>query len=137
MNIDEAPPGPELDAACARAMGWKADGLGWLDTDGKWRGYCSDNTPGYAERWQPSTQMEYAWELVEAMVNEGSCPGLLYDDNGHWALAEEGMQNVPMEEKPEDVMTCFFVEAKDWNESAPLAICRAFLKAKGVECIPS
>ena len=75
-----------------------------------------------------SGKMDIAWEIVEEMVNEGSCPALLYDDNGHWTLSEEGMQNMPESDGPQEIATVFFIEADMWYDTAPLAICHTALK---------
>ena len=74
-----------------------------------------------------STDIATAWGLVEKMVAEGGCPALVFDDNGHWALAGGGWQTVPMGEDPEDVVTTFIIEASRWADSAPEAICKEFL----------
>ena len=47
--------------------------------------------------------------------------GLLSDDAGRWAITGDGMQNVPSDEAS-DIMTSFFVEAKDWYPSVREAI---------------
>ena len=82
---------------------------------------CLDVVPFY------STDIATAWGLVEKMVAEGGCPALVFDDNGHWALAGGGWQTVPMGENPEDVMTTFIIEASKWADSASEAICKEFL----------
>ena len=54
---------------------------------------------------------------LEQLASEGACPAVLNDDNGHWAVAFDGMQNVPEDDGPQDIQTTFFVEAKDWHAS--------------------
>lgn len=76
-----------------------------------------------------STDIADAWTVVEHMVNNGYCPGLLFDDNGHWALAFDGAQSLSIGDEPDDVSTSFFVEKNLWCDTAPLAICRAALLA--------
>jgi hypothetical protein len=66
--------------------------------------------------------------VVEKLTDEGNCPGLLFDDNGHWALSLEGAQDVPIGPDPQDIATTFFIEADMWADTVPLAICIAALK---------
>ena len=80
-----------------------------------------------------STVDAAAWEVVEKLVNDGYCPGLIYDDNGHWALSLEGTQNVPIGPDPQDIATSFFVSADMWCDTAFLAICRTVLKVVNAE----
>lgn len=47
----------------------------------------------------------------------GQCPNLLNDDNGHWAVSGDGLQNVVYGDELQDVETHFMVEAKDWKNS--------------------
>lgn len=62
---------------------------------------------------------------LERMVNKGSCPGLINDDNGHWAVSDSGIQNV-VTGAPKDVQTTFYIEAKMWRRTVRAAI-NAFL----------
>jgi hypothetical protein len=63
-------------------------------------------------------------ELLDWFEDKGSiaCAALVNDDNGHWAVSTTGMQNVPMQDTPEDIQTTFFIEAKDWKDSIREAI---------------
>lgn len=65
--------------------------------------------------------MDYLKKLQE-LSEEGACPCLLNDDNGHWALTFEGYQDVPMGDKPIDINTSFFVEKKYWKNTIDKAI---------------
>ncbi len=56
-------------------------------------------------------------QALEYLAETGSCPNILNDDNGHWAISFVGMQNVPMTDEPEDITTTMFVEAKYWKDS--------------------
>jgi hypothetical protein len=58
---------------------------------------------------------------LDRMVRKGSCPGLINDDNGHWAVSEAGIQNV-VTGAPKDVQTTFFISAKQWRRSVRAAI---------------
>lgn len=58
---------------------------------------------------------------LEAKVDRGDCPGIINDDNGHWAVSGTGIQNV-VTGKPKDVQTTFFVKAKEWRTTIREAI---------------
>ena len=60
--------------------------------------------------------------IMEQLSYIGWCPNLLNDDNGHWALATDGFQNVVVGDEPEDVDTSFFVEAKYWKDTSREAL---------------
>jgi hypothetical protein len=60
--------------------------------------------------------------IMDQLANLGQCPNLLNDDNGHWAIACDGFQNVVMEDEPEDVQTSFIVEAKQWKNTPSEAL---------------
>lgn len=82
-----------------------------------------------------STNIADAWRVVEKLINEGWCVSLINDDNGHWALTDEGMQNVPdhwaKDDEPDDIVTTFFIGKELWADTPSLAICRAALMAIG------
>lgn len=46
---------------------------------------------------------------------EGSA--LVSDDNGHWAVATTGTQNVPMGKDPVDINTTFWIKKQEWHNS--------------------
>ena len=52
-------------------------------------------------------------ELLE-MVKKGSCPALIYDDNGHWYLATSGFQ--PFTGKI-SATTFFIDDKKAWKKT--------------------
>ena len=141
MDVDNLEAGRELDELVVEVMGWRISS--WVDeTDGgynlfdvngnykaKWDAperFKHELDPRH--RWSPSIDIKAAWQVVEWLVDKGYCPGLLYDDNGHWALALEGMQDVPIGPDPQDIATSFFVDSIMWADTAPLAICKAALK---------
>lgn len=47
---------------------------------------------------------------------------IISDDNGHWAYASDGVQNVPLGKKPIDIQTVFFIDAKRWKKDIRSAI---------------
>jgi len=147
MDYDTMKAGREMDALIAeKVMGWKdirCDQGGNLpygvpdddfnsDVDEhKKHGNCGfpmeyhrEPIPMY------SHDISAAWEVVEKMTSEGACPAIINDDNGHWAMALDGMQNCVDGSETMDVATTFFAPKSLWCDTVPLAICRAALKAK-------
>lgn len=73
-------------------------------------------------------------DALESLARNGDCPGiiplgegvkvpgLVNDDNGHWAVSDRGMQNVVCGDEPSDVQTSFFIEAKYWRPTIRAAI---------------
>ena len=61
-------------------------------------------------------------ELLESLTDLGNCPALIFDDNGHWAVSESGLQTVPTGETPEDMTSTFIVEAMDWKKNIRKAV---------------
>lgn len=60
--------------------------------------------------------------LLESLIELGNCPALVNDDNGRWAVSETGVQNIPLNDKPSDIQTTFFIEAKDWKPTVRQAL---------------
>lgn len=61
--------------------------------------------------------------VEEALTYIGyMCPALLNDDNGHWALAFDGYQQVAMGKGPKTITTTFMVEKKYWKKTIRDAI---------------
>ncbi len=54
-------------------------------------------------------------QALEELANNGYCPNLFNDDNGHWAISFTGYQTVCLGDDPEDVSTTSFIKAKDWK----------------------
>lgn len=61
-------------------------------------------------------------ERIDWFEKEAFGCALISDDNGHWAVSGDGMQNVPSSGRPEDIQTTFFVEADRWHPSIREAI---------------
>lgn len=76
----------------------------------------------YASRTEANHADTQRLNWFEQRANEGACPALLNDDNGHWAVAFDGHQNVPMEDGPVDIETAFYVEAAKWKPTVREAI---------------
>jgi hypothetical protein len=64
-------------------------------------------------------------DWLEAITMKGDCPALLNDDNGHWAVAFDGMQSVSLEDGPADTATSFIVYKESWKNSIREAIIAA------------
>jgi len=135
MNYDEMEAGTEMDIAVARdVMRWHQWDGEEGDYDGPYPVFCDWGDGGLtvyvdegdedgSKRFAPSTDIAAAWEVVEKLKFDGT--GLFfaleYDNNEIWdaafyypSLGDGGMpkwKNAP---------------------TAPLAICRAALKAKAV-----
>lgn len=112
----------KLSRIATEIMGWGYDpGADWytVERDGITRYHTA------APDWDPRTHWDHAGMLLDKLVEGGYCPALIYDDNGHWALVSDGMQNVPLGDSPEDIAATFFVEAKDWHETPQVAIFEA------------
>lgn len=64
-------------------------------------------------------------ELLDSLIacaHRGCCPGIIFDDNGHWAVTDDGMQNVPFGPEPIDIQTTFYVRKDKWLPSLRDAI---------------
>jgi hypothetical protein len=159
VNIDKLECGEELDRLIAeKVMGWESFTMGyWGTTQRDHYPYHENERQTELEAWlekvdlqeighffidvendfhvgvgawKPSANISDAWQVVEKLVNTGHCPALLYNDNEHWTLSLDGLQNLPLDEGEEfDLYTTFFVEKGMWLDSVPLAICIAALKA--------
>ena len=68
----------------------------------------------------PST-FDLASKLNE-LANVGFCPALIFDDNGHWALAFDGTQSVASLSGPVTTYSTFFVEADMWKDTIEEAV---------------
>lgn len=65
---------------------------------------------------------------LEKLVERGSCPGIINDDKGHWAVSDTGHQSIQPGPGPDNVDTSFYVEAHEWRKTIREAI-NAFLDA--------
>jgi hypothetical protein len=126
VPVDEAPAGSAMDAAVAEVLGWlpyECDAI-WY-----WKDMSDDDFPYYnyvayshnvhsyeledVKVWSPSTDIAAAWELLEGFTAQ-----IATLSGGMWGVI---LGTHPMEPTRS-------VKA----ETAPLAICRAFLRASGV-----
>ena len=72
-------------------------------------------------------------DWLERITENGACPALIFDDNGHWTVAFDGVQSVPSGDEPEDVSTSFFINAADWQPDLRAAIDAAYAKYEAEE----
>lgn len=59
---------------------------------------------------------------LELLADNGHCPNLINDDNGHWALTGTGYQDVVTGKTPKSFMTSFFIEKKELKKTVLGAI---------------
>lgn len=61
--------------------------------------------------------------ILEELSKIGMCPSLIYDDNGHWAIATDGFQNVASGDEPQDMEIIHYnIEAKYWKNTVREAL---------------
>jgi len=58
--------------------------------------------------------------IIEVFTHLGSAPNLLYDDNGHFAIEDEGFQSIS--EEIDDVEMSFLVKKDKWKPTIKEAI---------------
>ena len=118
IPIDECPAGPAMDAAVAEALGWHwHDGRG---TAGPSYWETADGDTAYIWDFEPSTDIVAAWELIENLKKRRPMVTIQLDGWGSTWICWVDNNNMNQWEK---------------GETAPLTICRAFLKANGVEYV--
>jgi hypothetical protein len=61
-------------------------------------------------------------KTMELLSKKGFSPSLVHDDNGHWAISGDGIQNIPTENKTQDVSLTVFVELKKWKKTIKKAM---------------
>ena len=66
-------------------------------------------------------------ELLDWLEQQYGC-GLINDDDGHWALVWDGMQDVVT--GPADLQTTFFIEKDKWHDTVREAIQAAYEEMK-------
>jgi hypothetical protein len=112
--------GPELDALIAtQVMGWTRATL-TDDVTGPERWWCSGSTAWFlVDAWKPSTEIHWAWKVVEKLRGQHCCTKLYSDHHYIWecTLIEEI-------DDPHTGRQSLFGQA----DTAPLAICLAALK---------
>jgi len=64
-------------------------------------------------------------ERLDWLEQHGDGMALISDDNGHWTVTGDGMQNCPIGDEKQDIETVFFIEADGWSDSIREAIDRA------------
>lgn len=61
-------------------------------------------------------------KTLNELTEKGYCPALIFDDNGHWALAFDGTQPVNFYTEPQSMHTTFYIEEDMWKDSIEEAI---------------
>lgn len=61
-------------------------------------------------------------QALQELCEIGYCPNLLNDDDGRWAVAFDGFQDVVMGDEAQDINTSFFVESKQWHSNIRQAL---------------
>lgn len=61
-------------------------------------------------------------DALEATTRQGACPAILFDDNGHWAVATDSIGTVPPADAVSDMMTTIWVPASAWRSTLREAI---------------
>jgi hypothetical protein len=128
IDVDQLAPGPELDALVAeKVMGWKqsaVNGIYWVDQEGKVR--ARRRSLMFEKMWAPSSDIAAAWEVVEKL-----------SDRFMFSLDQVHKNTKDGKPRPAQWAAGFLSlnpsdGAAYWSErseTAPLAICRAALKA--------
>lgn len=145
MNIDDMPAGPELDRLVAeKVMGWTAAPES-VATCGAWPNCWTVSKHGHIRNnWFPSTNIDHAWEVVERIRGLSSFKPLLtsaefdalpddQQEGGNWVypwvdvcalLDGDGFEcSIYHGAGTEQTL------GESHADTAPLAICRAALKA--------
>ncbi len=111
--------GRELDALVAERLGWTHN-RGGVGIPEHW---VTPRDQAYRNLYAWSTSISAAWELVEHMVARDMSLQMAYSiRNGRKLL------NVTFH-KNYDLLDMITTSAQSWSDTAPLAICLAFLKA--------
>lgn len=55
--------------------------------------------------------------IVETLTHMGGCPSILYDDNGFFAVASDGFQNVVFGDEPSDVDISHHITKDKWKKT--------------------
>ncbi len=111
------PAGPAMNEAVARAIGWEH----WQTINGK-NGYPVA-TGTMHDEWQPSTNIAHAWEAAEKLHI-----GVLPIGDGLWRAGFSDPKSFVNWWEAAEYGPCATIAEAD---TAPLAICRAALKAVG------
>lgn len=118
--VSKCPCGREIDAAVMRVMGWERS------RDGGWWKLSSDGKRLELDKYvSPSFNMRYAWFLATELSI-----AVIPLQSGRWrATAHNAI--------PDDYTAYTIIDLSNGEvaEIASLAICRAYLRAKGVEYV--
>lgn len=135
MNYDEMPAGHELDNLIAKAvMGWKechdddrGSPPGMFETSrasARYRFTSPENAERSDVDFRPSTEISCAWEVTSIMLARKRPLILWQIDDGSWCAA-----TTDGEPSHDDFWIDDHIDHYATASTAPLAICRAALKA--------
>lgn len=55
--------------------------------------------------------------ILEQLTHLGMAPSVIYDDNGHFAVSSDGMQEIPMEKEGSTIGLTTIVKKEQWKDS--------------------
>jgi hypothetical protein len=113
IPVDECPAGPEMDAAVAEALGFKTKGFEYADGSKIFLCLVGKTASG-----------NVAWRSI---------PAYSTDIAAAWVLAEKERMRIGWTEAWDVPYAACRELICEYADKHPLAICRAFLKANGVE----
>jgi hypothetical protein len=61
-------------------------------------------------------------DWLTTLTESGISPGLVHDDNGHWALSDTGAQEVADGGEPQDLWIAYLVLPNEWYNTPREAI---------------
>ena len=115
MSESDSPPdhpSKRIDTLVAEhVLGWGKKWFAWVDAENQPMSYTSGAMHHVA--FSPSTNISHAWQIFEKFIKDGQ-PVSIHREDGGWCCR------------------LGTAEIKD-EASAPIAICKAALQAKGVE----
>jgi len=124
IDVRDVEAGPLVDAACAKAMGWKSAMRGdWL--------FVSSKEWELGVPFAPSSDIAAAWELVEALEGAGIGGNIVRISNGDGDSRDVDVIPRGPVEMSKIVLARVKIDSTSQDAWA-FAICRAFLLANGV-----
>ena len=63
------------------------------------------------------SEINFNYPVIEVDKNLGIAPSVIYDDNGHFAVSADGMQEIPVEEEKGTIGLTTIVEKEQWKDS--------------------
>jgi hypothetical protein len=60
--------------------------------------------------------------IIEELTKLGFAPSLIYDDNGRFAIGDNGYQDISIKDEPSEKNISFFIEKNDWKNNIRAAL---------------